>query len=83
MNRLRRCRHAVSGFLRLLKSSAPDARRYCSVYADSEYFRPVVFGIITGFPFGNPCGRRSGEMCKDLYKLDKMTNFAAVIYETL
>ena len=22
-------------------------------------------------------------MCKDLYKLDKMTNFAAVIYETL
>lgn len=27
--------------------------------------------------------RRNGEMCKDLDKLDKMTNFAAVIYETL
>lgn len=26
------------------------------------------------------CG---GEMRKDLYKLDKMTNFATVIYETL
>lgn len=25
----------------------------------------------------------NGEKCKDLYKLDKMTNFAAVIYETL